>query len=197
MKIASMKNANASSANGSPITDPHRPINPGQNSPSAKDRTVPDTAPIATRMPSARAQRRVIAIHTASSLRIARNSVNSRSSGTPIGERREHDVEAESDGHLRPGRLQRRQCKPDAITSSVENCIVSRPRRNSGVTRWRRSPVRVRRLVPLHRCRRRPGACDLRRRRRHRAVGSATARPTRSGCPPRSSRPSAPSTGCP
>ncbi len=84
MKIASMKNANASSANGSPITEPHRPINPGQNSPRANDRTVPDTAPIATRMPSALAHRRVMAIHTASSLRIARYSVNTRSSGTPM-----------------------------------------------------------------------------------------------------------------
>ena len=121
MKIASMKNANASSANGSPITDPHRPINPGQNSPSANDRTVPETAPIATRMPSALAHRRVSAIHTASSRRIARNSVNTQEQRHADGERREHDVEAERDGHLRPGRLQRRQCQPDAITSEVGN----------------------------------------------------------------------------
>lgn len=84
MKIASMKNANASSANGNPITDPQRPINPGQNSPSAKDSTVPDTAPTATRMPSAFAHRRVIAIHTWSPRRIARNSVNTSNRGRPI-----------------------------------------------------------------------------------------------------------------
>ena len=109
MKIASMKNANASSANGSPTTEPHRPISPGQNSPSANDRTVPETAPIATRMPSALAHRRVSAIHTASPVRFARYSVNSSISGRADGERGEHDVEAERDGHLRPGRLQRGQ----------------------------------------------------------------------------------------
>ena len=65
-KIASMKNANASSANGRPITDPQRPISPGQNSPSANESTVPETAPTATRIPSERPHRLARRVHTSS-----------------------------------------------------------------------------------------------------------------------------------
>ena len=114
-----MKNANASSANGSPITEPHRPISPGQNSPSANDRTVPETAPIATRMPSAFAHRRVSAIQTASPRADRAVLGEEQHQRQADAERREHDVEAERDGHLRPGRLQRGQRQPDAITSTV------------------------------------------------------------------------------
>src|SRR5438874_5042453 len=47
MRIASRKNAIASRPNGRPNTLPNLPIRPGQSSPSAKDRTVPVTAPTA------------------------------------------------------------------------------------------------------------------------------------------------------
>ena len=50
-KIASVKNAKPSSANGSPITGPNVPMNAGHSSPSSNDSTVPDTAPTANRMP--------------------------------------------------------------------------------------------------------------------------------------------------
>src|SRR5919109_2990352 len=82
-KIASTKNANASRANGSPITDPQRPIRPGQNRPSAKDRTVPDTAPTAKRIASAFAHRRASDIHVASPLRLARYSAIRSRRGSP------------------------------------------------------------------------------------------------------------------
>ena len=50
-KIASVKNANPSSANGSPIDFAERPMNRGHSRPSSNDSTVPDTAPTANRMP--------------------------------------------------------------------------------------------------------------------------------------------------
>src|SRR5437667_1587371 len=81
--MASMKKANASRAKGRPITAPHRPISPGQKRPSAKESTVPETAPTATRIPSALAHRRHSAIHTASPVRFARYSANRSSTGRP------------------------------------------------------------------------------------------------------------------
>ena len=78
-----MKKANASRANGRPITAPHRPISPGQKSPSANESTVPETAPTATRIPSARAHRLHSAIHTGSPVRFARYSANRSIAGRP------------------------------------------------------------------------------------------------------------------
>ena len=49
-KIASVKNAKPSSANGSPIDSPKRPMKRGHSRPSSNDSTVPDTAPTANRM---------------------------------------------------------------------------------------------------------------------------------------------------
>src|SRR5437773_11130034 len=78
-----MKNANASRANGMPITAPHRPISPGQKRPSAKESTVPETAPTTTRIPTALAHRRHSDIHTASPVRFARYSANRSIAGRP------------------------------------------------------------------------------------------------------------------
>jgi hypothetical protein len=50
-KIASVKNANPSSANGGPITGPNVPMNAGQSRPSSNDSTVPETAPTANKIP--------------------------------------------------------------------------------------------------------------------------------------------------
>ena len=49
-KIASVKNAKPSSANGSPIDSPNRPMKRGHSRPSSNDSTVPDTAPTANKM---------------------------------------------------------------------------------------------------------------------------------------------------
>ena len=47
MKIASVKNAMPSSANGRPITSPYVDISPGHSRPISKLRIVPETAPTA------------------------------------------------------------------------------------------------------------------------------------------------------
>ena len=46
-KIASVKKAKPSIANGRPITSPYVAIQRGQRMPNSNDRIVPDTAPIA------------------------------------------------------------------------------------------------------------------------------------------------------
>ena len=108
-KIASTKNANASRANGRPITEPQRPISPGQKSPSAKDRTVPETAPTANRIPSAFAHRLASAIHVASprSVRAVLRDQQQERKADP--QRREDDVEPEGDRHLDPCGLEGRE----------------------------------------------------------------------------------------
>ncbi|SDN34640.1 hypothetical protein SAMN04488074_1506 [Lentzea albidocapillata subsp. violacea] len=55
-KIASMKKANPSSVNGSPMTSPNLPMRPGHSRPISKLRMVPETAPTANSTPIARAQ---------------------------------------------------------------------------------------------------------------------------------------------
>jgi hypothetical protein len=77
------KNANASSANGNPITLPHRPISLGQKRPSENDRTVPLTAPTANRIPNPIAQRLASASQTASPVRFARYSAYRSRTGSP------------------------------------------------------------------------------------------------------------------
>ncbi len=67
-KIASVKNAKPSSANGRPITAPEIRMNSGHSSPSSNDSTVPETAPTANRI----------------AVPLAHRLASSRSTGSPV-----------------------------------------------------------------------------------------------------------------
>ena len=109
-----MKKANASSANGRPITAPHRPISPGQNSPSANDSTVPrDRADREQDAEAPSPTADVSAIHTGSPVRFARYSANSSITGRPTPSAANTMWNAERDGHLCSGRLERGQRDDD------------------------------------------------------------------------------------
>ena len=58
MRMASRKNAHASTPKPRPNTSPQRPIMPGHSSPNSKDSTVPVTTPMANWMAITADQRR-------------------------------------------------------------------------------------------------------------------------------------------
>ena len=83
MKIASMKNAIPSMANGRPMTAPNRPIKPGHRIPISKDRMVPDTAPMAKVTPRPFAHRWASMDQAGSLVRRLRHSAIRMSAGSP------------------------------------------------------------------------------------------------------------------
>ena len=81
--MASRKKANPSAEKGRPMMLPLKAMKPGQSRPSSKESTVPDTAPIANRMPKAEDQRRASAIQVPSRRHKPMPSAVAMSSGTP------------------------------------------------------------------------------------------------------------------
>src|SRR6266850_2458539 len=78
-----MKKANPSAENGRPKMPPENTMKRGQRRPSSKDRTVPETAPTAKRIPNALDHRRASTIHASSRRHRARPSATDMSSGMP------------------------------------------------------------------------------------------------------------------
>src|ERR1700687_1761884 len=78
-----MKKATPPAENGRPNMPPENAMNRGQSRPSSKDRTVPETAPTAKRMPNALDPRRASSIQASSRRQRASASATHMSSGSP------------------------------------------------------------------------------------------------------------------
>src|SRR6266480_4303366 len=89
-----MKKAKPSAEKGNPKIAPENAMNRGHRRPSSNDSVVPDTAPIAKRIPNALDQRRARLSQTSSLVRSHRPSATSMSSGRPT------PSTASDDGHL-------------------------------------------------------------------------------------------------
>src|SRR6266566_879773 len=82
-KIASIKKAKPSRANGKPMIEPENLVKVGQSRPISNERIVPETAPMAKSRAKAFVQRRVSVIQVASLRQKASPSEIQRSSGSP------------------------------------------------------------------------------------------------------------------
>jgi len=78
-----MKKANPSAVKGRPKIAPEKAMKRGQRRPSSNERTVPETAPTANRMPKALDQRRASSIQLSSWRHSARPSATDMRSGSP------------------------------------------------------------------------------------------------------------------
>src|ERR1700682_4004456 len=78
-----MKKANPSAENGRPKMPPENAIKRGHRSPSSKERTVPETAPTAKRIPNAFDHLRASTIHASSCRHRARPFATHMSKGNP------------------------------------------------------------------------------------------------------------------
>src|SRR5216683_4022592 len=81
--MASMKKANPSAEKGRPKMPPENAMKRGQRRPSSKDRTVPETAPTAKRIPNALDHRRASTIQASSRRHKARPSAIHMRRGSP------------------------------------------------------------------------------------------------------------------